>query len=617
MLILFLNLIFSLQLSAQEPDQNKLNEIAYSKAWLKLVHYQKSVWGKYTSNGDTDTFFLSKNGKTNPLAELEETYRAFSIENELLSGNPVCRFPARYTFLKKHFSLPTFDLTKCKEFEAFREKINPEKAFVVFSSYFINTPASAFGHTLLRFQRKTEGETTHSELLDYGVNYAAVVTSDNALVYAVMGLAGGFNGLFTAIPYYYKIREYNDYESRDLYSYELNLSQDELNFMLAHLWELGQTSFDYFYLTQNCSYHVLNLIEVAKPELELMDKIPFYVIPVDTVKALYAEPGLVQKVDYRPSLRNKLYSETNNFSRSQIENIKNLAENGNDIHLKSKSTLDQAKEYDIAIDYYDYIHAKEILFTAGIPENKRNLLLKRSELAVESPKTDVVLNEKQLPHLSHAPERILFAQGILDEKAYSSFEFRFALHDLLDSTIGQPPNLHIDFGKIRFNYFHESKKTKLDDLTLFQVLNLSPITKFDTPFSWRANLGAKRIYDQSCSNCLAANTELAGGLSFNVDKKERFRVFAFIDGEINAGKFQKNHFRLGVGPLAGLYSEFSSNFLMLNQVGYKYYAFVPEMENVFFKNEFRLTLQKDIAVGFQTLHQTFYDQYQGNFYWYF
>jgi hypothetical protein len=617
LLILFLNLIFSIQLNAQEPDQNKLKEIAYSKAWLKLVHYQKSFWGKYTSNADTDTFFLSKKGKTNPLEELKETYQAFSIENELLSGNPVCRFPARYTFLKRHFHLPTFDLTKCKEFEAFREKINPEKAFVVFSSYFINTPASAFGHTLLRFQRKTEGETDHSELLDYGVNYAAVVTSDNALVYAVMGLAGGFNGLFTAIPYYYKIREYNDYESRDLYSYELNLSQEELNFMLAHLWELGQTSFDYFYLTQNCSYHVLNLIEVAKPEMELMQQVPFYVIPVDTVKALYAEPGLVQRVDYRPSLRNKLYNETNYYSHGQIQNIKNLAEHGNDQHLKNLTTTEKAKEYDIAIDYYDYVHAKEILFNAGIPENKRNLLLKRSELAVESPKTEVIVDEKQLPHLSHAPERLLFAQGTLDKKAYSSFEFRFALHDLLDSTIGQPPNLHIDFGKIRFNYFAETKKTKLDDLTLFQVLNLSPITKFDTPFSWRANLGAKRIYDQSCSSCLALNTELAGGLSLNIDKKEKFRFFAFIDGEINVGKFQKNHFRLGVGPLAGLYSEFSPNLLLLNQVGYKYYAFVPEMENVFFKNELRFTLQKDIAFGFQTLHQTFYDQYQGNFYWYF
>jgi hypothetical protein len=615
--ILILNLLLSINLNAQEPDQNKLKELAYSKQWLKLVHYQKSFWGSYKSNADTENFFLAKDGKYNPLAELKETFNAFRIESELLSGSPACRFPARFSWIKKHFLLPNLDLSKCKDFEAFREKINPEKAFVVFSSYFINTPASAFGHTLLRFQRKTEGETTHSELLDYGVNYAAVVTSDNALIYAVMGLAGGFNGLFTAIPYYYKIREYNDFESRDLYSYELNLNQEELNFMLAHLWELGQTSFDYFYLTQNCSYHVLNLIEVAKPELDLMNKIPFYVIPVDTVKALYTQKDLVRKVDYRPSLRTKLYNETNNFSTDEIKNIKKLAENSDESHLMNLSNSQKAKAYDIAIDYYDYIHAKEILFNAGVPERKRNLLLKRSEIALESPTSPINLNETQLPHLSHAPERFMFAQGTLDNRVYSSIEFRFALHDLLDSTIGQPPNLHIDFGKIRFNYFHETKKTKLDELTVFQVLNLSPMNKFDTPFSWRANLGAKRIYDQSCSNCLATNTELAGGLSLNLDKDEKFRLFSFIDGEINAGKFKKNNFRLGVGPLVGFYSEFNANFLMLNQIGYKYYIFVPEMDNVFFKNEFRLTIKKDIAVGLQTLHQNFYNQYQGNFFWYF
>ncbi|MFZ4714674.1 MAG: DUF4105 domain-containing protein [Bacteriovoracaceae bacterium] len=618
MLSLVLIILTTISLHAQTPaDLEQLKTLSESKAWHKLVHYQESVFGNFTSNADTKEFFLSEEGRKNPLKELEATYQAFQKIQDYKKESILCRFPARYLWLKKNISLPQYNLAKCTEYEAFREKINPEKAYVVFSSYFINTPASAFGHTLLRFQRKDEGEKNHSELLDYGVNYAAVVTTENALVYAVMGMAGGFNGVFAAIPYYYKIREYNDYESRDLYSYELSLNAEELNFMLAHLWELGQTSFDYYYLTQNCSYHVLNLIDVARPELEIMKALPFYVIPVDTIKALYSAPGLVTKVDYRPSLRNKLYSATKDFDRADVKKIEKLAEHGDDSYMHNFTKEEKARDYDLAIDYYDYVHAKQVLFNAGIPEAKRNLLIKRSELEISSPPTNVKMDEKQFPHLSHAPERAMYGFGSLNDSTYSSLEYRFALHDLLDSTIGEPPNLHIDFAKLRFNYFHQTHKLKFDDFTLFQVLNLSPISKFDTPFSWRANLGAKTIYDRSCNGCFAANTELAGGASFTLDHKEKVRLFTFLDGEINAGKFLKNNFRVGAGPLAGLYTEFTPKLLMINQVGYKYYFFVPEMGNVFYKNELRLTLTQDIAIGVQTLNQTFYDQYQGNFYWYF
>ncbi len=617
--MIIITLLFSYLSWSQSLTNEQAIQLSTSKAWLKLVHYEKGLFGGQKSNADGKAFFLSEKGRKDPKLELLATVEAFQNTKGLNKDHPLCRFPARYLWLKKQINLPAVDFKLCTDWEEFREKINPEKAYVVFSSYFINTPASAFGHTLLRFKRKPVAGTQHSELLDYGVNYAAVVTTENALIYAIMGLSGGFKGVFTAIPYYYKIREYNDYESRDLFSYELNLNEEELNFMLAHMWELGQTYFDYYYLTQNCSYHILNLIEVARPELDLINKIPFYVIPVDTVKALYHYPDLVTKADYRPSLRSKLYNASKDFDKDHIENIKNLAEKNKTDYLVGKSNVDKAKEYDLAIDYYDYKHSGEVLFKATLPEQKRNLLLSRSELDVQGDQTDLKFPTHQFPHLSHPSQRMNYSFGTMEKSTYSSYEMRFALHDLLDQTVGEPPNLLIEFAKLRFNYFHQTHRFKLDNLTLFQVFNLSPITKFDTPFSWRANFGGKTIYDQSCADpqCFAFNTELAGGMAFNLDKREKFRLFTLIDGEINVGQFQKNHYRLGVGPLAGLYSELTPRLLLLNQVGYKYYFFIPELDNVYYQNEIRFTLSDRFAIGAQSLNQTSYDQYSGNLYWYY
>ncbi|MFN8371222.1 MAG: hypothetical protein U0T83_11450 [Bacteriovoracaceae bacterium] len=38
-----------------------------------------------------------------------------------------------------------------------------------------------------------------------------------------------------------------------------------------------------------------SILEVAKPELNLKDQLPFYVIPSDTIKALLTDPQLVKK----------------------------------------------------------------------------------------------------------------------------------------------------------------------------------------------------------------------------------------------------------------------------------------------------------------------------------
>ncbi len=84
------------------------------------------------------------------------------------------------------------------------------------------------------------------------------------------GLLGLFRGDFRKVPFHFKVREYNDFESRDLWEYELAFSPAELELFAAHLWELGSTYFAYYYLSENCWYHVLASIEVVRPELDLL-----------------------------------------------------------------------------------------------------------------------------------------------------------------------------------------------------------------------------------------------------------------------------------------------------------------------------------------------------------
>ena len=45
------------------------------------------------------------------------------------------------------------------------------------------------------------------------------------------------------MPYYRKVKEYGDFESRDLWEYELDLNPEESRFMVEHIWEMQKVTF--------------------------------------------------------------------------------------------------------------------------------------------------------------------------------------------------------------------------------------------------------------------------------------------------------------------------------------------------------------------------------------
>src|SRR5262249_34312130 len=142
------------------------------------------------------------------------------------------------------------------------------------------------------------------------------------------GLFGFFHGEFSARPYFYKVREYADYESRDLWEYELSLDQRQLGMLVAHLWELGQTWFDYYYVTENCSYHILGVLEAADSRIDLLSHLGVATLPADSVKALFANPGLVRAIRFRPSGRTQLEARTAGLTGADLDAVERLSDGG-------------------------------------------------------------------------------------------------------------------------------------------------------------------------------------------------------------------------------------------------------------------------------------------------
>lgn len=605
--ILFIVLFAAVKAYALTPEElwKKAEEkkLATSAQWLALLHYKSGVFGGYKSQADGLGFFLSPQGQTNPEAELKAGIDHLFLSGEDDNRSAVCRFPARYLFLKNELGLTGSVLNKkCDKYESFHKRFNSRAISLVFSGYYINTPASTFGHTLLRFKKNNAQGQEGNELLDDASNFAATVTTNNAFIYGVLGLVGGFRGEFSALPYFYKIREYNDYESRDLWDYELSLTPQEIEMAVAHLWEMSTTYFDYFYLTENCSYHILGILDAARPSLRLQERTRYIVIPVDTLKVVAETPGLLRKVSYRPSKRKFFVWQVAHLNKAERRQLVTLIKRGKMEALDTKQAPErQAKILDAAMDYLDFKYADEILIENSSSINlKQELSTKRSELGVVSPSIPMPTPEKEAPHLGHGSRRISLGAGDASKTGrFEQISYRFSLHDLMDRPLGHNRFSTLEMGNFTFRY-NEKVKSRgnrsslwMEDFTLVNVISLSPWDRFFKDFSWRAYFGAKTIREKNLTTYFAPVPSLGAGLSHNY---KSFSYYFMIGTEaIIHKKSTHEGVRPALGPELALFYNIDERVFFGLKGNYQYRFFGTDHEFYRYGAEMRLPLSKSLS----------------------
>lgn len=591
--------------------------LADDSHWLKLTHYKKTLLGGWESEVAGESFFLSPKGKTDPRAELLATIDGlFSTQERPYplpftgGGNdrqvPRCQFPARFSWLKAKLKIDPTRLPQvsCERFEKYRDSVNAKSVTLIFSSYYLNNPSSSFGHSLLRLNKGTggAGDAKRFELLDHGINFAAEVTTDNSLVFAIKGLIGLFRGTYSDVPYYYKVREYNDFETRDLWSYDLNLTAEEMELLVAHIWELGATYYRYYYFTQNCSYQILTAIEAAAPRYDIVSGLAPYVIPGDTVKRIMEVPGLVARFSYRPSVRAQfkkrfaLLSKDETVLLQDVLSEKTVPQFNREIASESKARI-----LDTALDYLDYKHPESLTDPKGESAVwRQKLLMARASVPVKSETLAVTPPLEESPHRGHGSARLSVGGGRENQVgAYSQLHMRFALHDPLDPVVGYPENSQIEFfnAGVRYLLDRDRKRIELEDFALIRILSLSPLTSFNKSLSWKVELGGRRFRDGNCDRCFGGGLEMGFGYSWQPVDEGPVTLFGF--GEMEAmysPSFLQAKWRPGAGPTLGLIAG-GSKLRLMAKAGYRYYAFSAEQNCFPVTGEARWNFSDSFALG--------------------
>jgi len=517
--------------------------LAEQPQWLSLGYWRHEPLTGYQSAALGPDFFLAKDGATNPQAELDATLRGIfgliplSAEQRAREVDPAtCRFPARAIVLQQwlHFDPRTLPRSPCPKFETYWRKVQPEAVSIIFSAYYLNNPASAFGHTFLRIRKREPYVTSEKrELLDSSVDYSADVDTANPIAYALKGLFGLFPGTFKLRPYYYKVREYNDYESRDIWEYELNLTDAQVVLLAAHLFELGSAIIPYYYIGGNCSYYILAAVQAVAPELHLLEQVGIPVVPADTIKALYANPGLVRAVRFRPSASKQFAARVEHMPSAERDMVESLAANADADIPPIYPDSERIRILDAAADLVDIRYAKELPF---VPDGeggriKQRILERRAQILAPSEQL-LVPQPATMPQESHGSARL--SAGFVDSDINGpalSLGYRMALHALDDPLGGYPDLAQIEFFPAEVRVDGQTGVVHLERADFISALSLHEMTSFDQRLSWKLRAGSERIYDAGCRGCLAALGNVGSGASALLGP---LTLFATADATVQA-----------------------------------------------------------------------------------
>lgn len=539
--------------AAPHVDPQRLQQLANDPFWISLGHYETAKLGGWRSYVSDRKFFLAADGNEHPEHELAATVQALYAPASAGETHAQCVYPARTRWLKEQLGLTGLPTPDCAGFRQWFKDVSPDSAVMIFPAAYLNSPSSMFGHTLLRIDQ-AEVKSDKTSLLSYAINFGAYIEgSDNSLLYAWKGLMGGYPGLFAMVPYQEKLSEYRSLENRDLWEYRLNLTRQETARMVEHVWELKQIKFDYFFFDENCSYRLLELLQVARPSLRLTGQFPLTAIPTDTVKAV-KNAGLVESIQYRPSRERELLSRAEPLNPEEQQWVLKVSADQNQLQdpaFKAQPRERQALIIDAAYRLERYRANGQERDPARA---QRSFELLRA--INQNPAPELEIPQPGLPEDGHESRTWQLGLGTRGDRAFGEYGLRMAYHDLNDNSESFPLGAQIEILQLKLRQY-EGNDWQVQQLDLATIRSLTPRNQLLQPLSWQVTGGLERVPGKHDDQTLVSHVNGGGGGTWQLGDD----LLGFALGTVRIE--HNNDFAAFIAPAAG----FNSGVLWKNPVG--------------------------------------------------
>lgn len=534
-------------------QQVQSDNLAQHTTWRRLLYIiddKKGLFAKKNTSSAVDDaqFFLTPNGQQNAAAELDALLRAMAEQVALpanttrtvVNDSALCRFPARVHWLADALNIDKGALqVKCPELDDWLATIAPEQLSVMFAQEYLDNPISAFGHTLLRIDSAASAKDFTQIHHAYALNDTVDGDNkDNFVLFAIKAMSGRYDNLIEIDPYPKKLADYLKDDERDTWTYQLDLTPAEVQQIMRHVWETKDLSIPYYFATDNCASEILRLIDVIRPNKQLLSQLPYVVIPSDVVNLLSRE-RLLTSTRYTPA--------DGTLRQAQLNTAKQKANLSNQPLTKNE---------------VNNITSEKINLISSMSKDAQTLL----PLSVSAPDNN--------PLDRHPMQRAHIGVGQRGDNGYLDVGLRAGFHDTLDrpSGFGQLFNLEGLAATLRFydndedSNGHTPKSAVLQNFTLIRGRSFNPVNSAKKGSTWGAAIEATRVNDgsqQDGSDHLVGSTTLEYGKSwaFGAPRRDTSGLisgemppqlcYAFGTGAVQGGRGLNKGYRVGAGINAG------------------------------------------------------------------
>ncbi len=269
----------------------KNNKLYEKNEWKALLHYDNSF-----KINDTKFFLSKKHTLKNELIATLKAFYDLPTHYKNINEHAQCRFPARFLFITHELNVSKNEFPKvnCQNFQIYIQKAPADEISLVYASENVKNPSSMMGHTFLKFS----GKNYKNKEVNHAITFYTVIESMNPLSLIYQNTISGMKGLFALQPYK-KIKEnYTIKENRNLWEYQLSISNYSRELIYYHAWELKGIKMKYYFTRYNCSTVIYNMLSLANPKI--YDDKKIWITPLDSVKYLY-KYDLIKKAELYPS----------------------------------------------------------------------------------------------------------------------------------------------------------------------------------------------------------------------------------------------------------------------------------------------------------------------------
>lgn len=506
-----------------------INKVSNNPIWLRLnqTDERKHVSGSlYESRIKKLGFFLSWETLKDPPkywdSKREASQFLHFLKNEKLAiakwKRPLyCLSPARSKWITDQFDiglkLDQKAFHKCPLLKHYLQDKAADSLSYLYIGAYITNPASIMGHGLLLLKDKTK-----SYVINNAVDYSAIVPSDaGPITYAINGMAGGFPGRFAVTPLFTKLKTYLKLENRDLWDFELELTKEEVFMANLAIYELrSKAIFEYYFFDQNCGMLLLSIVDIVRPELNLIQELPVIVLP-NRIPSLLKRKKLIRSINYRPSYKEKLVRSFKELTHKDQVKLRKI--------IKINEVASPIKDLaNTLLEYLDYRSSKKGKLSQKEEKLFNEVALYFIERGITLPKNKkpTPLTSKDAPPLTS--HDLFYVQTSLgrqkrgDEKNYVDLTLRPFTHDLTESDAGYVKYSEIHFLKANFR-LRESEKPILQRLDLMTFSQVPPEMPFESISSFATQLRMRQRFLSNCTNCLGLSLDGSYGKAFDFQKR--------------------------------------------------------------------------------------------------